>query len=133
MRVDPYLFFDGRCEEAVAFYVGALGATVALMMRPKDIPGMAVAPGKGDMIMHADMRIGGTTVLASDGKQGDFGGFSLSLSAASDAEAERLFAILSEEGSVRLPMGPTPFASRFGMVADRFNVLWTIVHQSTAR
>ena len=131
MRVDPYLFFDGRCEEAVAFYARALGAKVALLTRFKDFPGMA-GPGAGDKIMHADLRIGDATVLASDGKQGDFGGFSLSLSASSDAEAERLFETLSEEGSVQLPMAATPFASRFGMVADRFGVLWTVVHQSPA-
>ncbi len=132
MRVDPYLFFDGRCEEAVAFYQRALGAKVALMMRFKDFPGMQPPPGAAEKVIHADLRIGDTTVLASDGKQGDFQGFSLSLSVSSDAEAERLFAVLGEGGRVQLPLASTPFASRFGMVADAFGVLWTVVHQSAA-
>ena len=89
-------------------------------------------PGAADKVAHADLRIGDTTLLASDGGQGDLEGFSLTLSASSDAEAERLFAALGEEGEVRLPIAPTPFASRFGMVADRFGVLWTVVHQSPA-
>jgi PhnB protein len=131
MRVDPYLFFDGRCEEALQFYGRALGAKV-LLTRFKDFPGMAGTLGAGDKIMHADLRIGDATVLASDGKQGDFAGFSLSLSASSDAEAERLFETLSEEGSVQVPIATTPFASRFGMVVDRFGVLWTVVHQTSA-
>ena len=81
-----------------------------------------------DKVAHADLRIGATTLLASDGGQGDRT-FSLTLSAENDAEAERLFAALGEEGEVRLPIAPTPFASRFGMVEDRFDVLWTVIHQ----
>ena len=131
MRVDPYLYFNGRCEEAVAFYARALGARVALLTRFKDLPGMEPPPGAADKVAHADLRIGETTLLASDGGQGDRG-FSLTLSAESDAEAERLFAALGEEGEVRLPIAPTPFASRFGMVEDRFGVLWTVVHQPPA-
>jgi PhnB protein len=132
MRVEPYLFFDGRCEEALAFYRRTLGADVALVTRFKDLPGMQPPPGAENKVMHAMLRIGDTTVLASDGKQGDFQGFSLSLSASSDAEAERLFAALVEGGRVFLPIAPTPFASRFGMVADAFGVLWTVVHQTPA-
>lgn len=131
MRVDPYLFFDGRCEEALAFYCTALGAEKVLMSRFKDIPGIAPPPGAEDRIAHSMLRIGEATVLASDGKQGDFRGFSLSLSASSDEEAERRFASLSEGGHVQVPLGPTPFASRFGMVADQFGVLWTVIHQSS--
>ncbi len=132
MRVDPYLYFDGRCEEALAFYCVALGAEKLLMARFKDIPCIAPTPGAEDRIAHSMLRIGDATVLASDGKQGDFQGFSLSLSTSNDMEAERRFASLSDGGHVRVPLGPTPFASRFGMVADRFGVLWTIIHQSSA-
>ena len=133
MRVDPYLFFGGRCEEAVAFYRRTLGAEVVSLTRFKDFPGMKGPPGAEDNVMHAVLLVGDTTILASDGSRAEFHGFSLSLSATSDAEAERLFAALADGGRVQLPMGATPFASRFGMLADRFGVPWTIVHQAPTR
>ena len=134
MQVQPYLFFDGRCEEAVEFYRKALGAEVTMLMRFKDspeppAPGM-VPPGAGDKVMHLSFRIGETTVLASDGRcvgQPSFQGFSLSLTVPDDAEAERLFAALGEGGQVQMPLTKTFFSPRFGMVADRFGVGWMIV------
>ena len=134
MQVQPYLFFDGRCEEALEFYRRALGAEVQMLMRFKDSPeppdpGM-VPPGSGDKVMHTSFRIGDTTVMASDGRcqgQPSFAGFSLSLTAPDDAEAERLFAALAEGGQVQMPLAKTFFSSRFGMVADRFGVPWMIV------
>jgi PhnB protein len=133
MQVQPYLFFDGRCEEAVEFYQKALGAEVTTLMRFKDCPeppepGM-VAPGAGDKVMHMSFRIGDTTILASDGRclgQPSFQGFSLSLTVPNDAEAARLFASLAEGGQVQMPLGKTFFSSSFGMVADRFGVGWMI-------
>ena len=131
MQVQPYLFFDGRCEEAVEFYRRALGAEVTMLMRFKDNPEpQANPPGGGDKVMHASLRIGDTSVMASDGRcQGrpSFQGFSLSLTASDDAEAERLFAALAEGGQVQMPLAKTFFSSRFGMVADRFGVPWMIV------
>jgi len=134
MQVQPYLFFDGRCEEAVEFYRRALGAEVTMVMRFKDspeppAPGM-VPPGAGDKVMHMSFRIGDTTVLASDGRclgQSSFQGFSLSLTVPDDAEAERRFASLADGGQVQMPLTKTFFSSRFGMVADRFGVSWMIV------
>jgi PhnB protein len=134
MQVQPYLFFDGRCEEAVEFYRRALGAEVQMLMRFKDNPeppdpGM-VPPGSGDKVMHTSFRIGDSTVMASDGRcqgQPSFQGFSLSLTARDDAEAERLFAALADGGQVQMPLAKTFFSSRFGMVADRFGVPWMIV------
>jgi len=127
MRVEPYLYFDGRCEEAVAFYQRAIAAELISLTRFKDIPGVPAPAGAEEKVMHANLRIGDTTMLASDGQcHGAFHGFSLSLTAAKDAEANRLFAALSDGGHVKLPLMSTPFASRFGMVADRFGVLWTI-------
>jgi len=129
MQVNPYLFFNGRCEEAVQFYQQALGAEVHTLTRYKDSPEAIRPPGTDDKVLHADLRIGETTVLASDGdSQGatDFRGFSLSLAAARDTDANRMFAALADGGRVQVPIGPTPFASRFGMVADRFGVLWTV-------
>jgi PhnB protein len=133
MQVQPYLFFDGCCEEAVEFYRRALGAEVTMLMRFKDSPephdpGM-VPPGAGDKVMHVSFRIGETTVLASDGRcegRPSFQGFSLSLTVPQEAEAERLFAALADSGQVQMPLTKTFFSSRFGMVADRFGVSWMI-------
>jgi PhnB protein len=131
MQVQPYLFFDGRCEEALEFYKSALGAQVTMLMRFKDNPEPGMSPaGAEHKVMHASFRIGDSTVMASDGRclgQPSFQGFSLSLTAADDAEAERLFAALAEGGQVQMPLAKTFFSSRFGMVADRFGVPWMIV------
>jgi PhnB protein len=134
MPVTPYLFFDGRCEEAVEFYKKALGAEVGMMMRfkesPEPPPPGQVAPGSENKIMHACLRINGAEVMASDGCAGGnpkFEGFSLSLNAKDEAEADRMFAALADGGKVSLPLGKTFFAKRFGMVADRFGVGWMIM------
>ena len=133
MKVEAYLFFDGRCEEAVEFYKKGLGAEVTMLMRFKDSPepqqpGM-VPPGSENKIMHVSFRIGDSTVMASDGRctgQTNFQGFSLSLTVANDTEAERKFAALAEGGQVQMPLTKTFWSPRFGMVADRFGVGWMI-------
>jgi PhnB protein len=133
MEVQPYVFFDGRCEEALEFYHGALGAEVTMLMRFKDspephAPGM-IPPGAEKKVMHASFRVGDTTILASDGRclgQPTFQGFALSLTVPSEAEADRLFAALSAGGQVQMPLAKTFFSSRFGMVADRFGVSWMV-------
>jgi PhnB protein len=131
MKVQPYLYFDGRCEEALDFYQRALGAEMTSLMRFKDAPDPAMAPAGGaDKVMHASFRIGDTTVLASDGRclgQANFQGFALAVTVAEDAEGERLFAALAAGGQVQMPITKTFFASRFGMVADRFGVSWIIL------
>jgi len=131
MQVQTYLFFDGRCEEALEFYRSALGAEVAALMRFKDAPDQSmVSPGSEDKVMHADFRIGDTTVLASDGRcegQPSFQGFALSLIAPNEAEAERLFAALADGGQVQMPLTETFFSRRFGMAADRFGVSWMVL------
>jgi PhnB protein len=130
MLVQPYLFFDGRCEEAIEFYRSKLGAEVEMLMRFKESPEPAQnPPGSEDKVMHASFRVGETTVMASDGRcmgQPSFQGFALSLTPANDAEAERLFHALSEGGQVQMPLGKTFFASSFGMLADRFGVSWMV-------
>src|SRR5205085_4177744 len=111
MQVQPYLFFDGRCEEAVEYYKKVLGAEVTMLMRFKDSPvsqdcGM-VGPDAGDKVMHSSFRIGDTTVLASDGRcQGkpSFEGFSISLTVPDAAQAERLFGALADGGQVQMPL-----------------------------
>lgn len=123
MRVEPYVYFQGRCEEALEFYRDAVGADATVFAR------------FGNQVAHAVLTIGDTVVLASDG-QGEgpaqFSGFSLSLTGSDDAEAERLFAALSDGGAVQVPMAPTPFASRLGLVTDRFGVPWMVVSQNAA-
>lgn len=134
MKVEPYLFFNGHCEEAIAFYREALGAEVIMQMRmsesPEPPPPGMVPPGFENKIMHASMRIGETTVMLSDGNssmQANFKGFSLSITAADVAQAERLFAALSKGGQVQMPLGKTFYSPCFGMVADRFGVGWMVI------
>lgn len=134
MQVQAYLFFDGRCEEALEFYRGALGAKVTMLMRYKESPeapppGM-VAPGAEDKVMHASFDVGDTTIMASDGKatgKPSFQGFSLTITVADEAEAERVFAAIGKGGQVQMPLGKTFFSRRFGMVADRFGVSWMVI------
>jgi PhnB protein len=133
MRIEPYLFFNGRCEEAVEFYKKALGAEVLMLMRFKDSPepqpaGM-IPPGSENKIMHVSLRVGETTVMASDGHctgQSNFQGFSLSITAADEADADRKFTALADGGQVQMPLAKTFWSPRFGMVADRFGVGWMV-------
>jgi PhnB protein len=134
MQVQPYLFFDGRCEEALEFYRRALGAEVTMLMRFKDSPeppqSGTCPPGSDDKVMHASVRIGDTTVMASDGRcmgQPSFQGFSLTVTASDEAEAERLFNALADGGQVQMPLTRTFFSPRFGMAADRFGVSWMVI------
>lgn len=134
MQIQSYLFFDGRCEEAVEFYRRTLGAEVEMLMRIKDspepLPPGRVPPGSKDKVMHASFRIGDSVVMASDGRcqgQPNFQGFALSLSVADQHEAEQRFAALSEGGQVQMPLGPTFFSPCFGMLTDRFGVSWMII------
>jgi PhnB protein len=132
MKIQPYLFFNGRCEEAADFYRATLGAEVLMAMRFSDMPAGGGQPqpdpAMSDKIMHMAIRIGDTEFMASDGRcTGDtnFQGFALNLQL-DDAAAVKAFAALSEGGQVVMPLGPTFFAKNFGMVADRFGVTWMI-------
>ena len=134
MSVTPYLFFDGRCEEAIEFYKKALGAEVGMMMRfsetPEPHPPGMCPPGSENKIMHASLRIDGASIMASDGRaQGKpkFEGFALSISPKDEADAERVFKALADGGQVQMPLGKTFFAKSFGMIADRFGVGWMII------
>ena len=134
MQAEPYLFFNGKCEEALEFYKSALGAKVEMMMRfneapEKPQPGM-VPPGSENKIMHAAFKVGDTQILASDGHADGkpvFQGFGLAISAANDAEAIKLFNAVGKGGKVQAPLGKTFFASSFGMVTDKFGVLWMVM------
>jgi PhnB protein len=133
MRVEAYLFFNGRCEEAIEFYKKTLGAETTMLMRFKDSPeppqpGM-IPPGSENKIMHVSLRIGDTTLMASDGRctgQVSFQGFALSLAVANETEADRKFAALADGGQVQMPLAKTFWSPRFGMVTDRFGVGWMV-------
>ena len=131
--IQPYLFFNGTCEQAVEFYRTALGAQVEMVMRYKDSPEPpppgSVPPGFENKIMHSSFRIGETTVMASDGcsaESSGFKGFSLSLSVPNEADADRAFNALANGGQVQMPLGKTFWSPRFGMVQDRFGIGWMI-------
>lgn len=134
MQVQPYLFFDGRCEEALEFYRKGLGAEVTMLMRFKDSPEppnpKMCPPGSAEKVMHVSFRIGDTMLMASDGEcQGkpSFQGFALALSVPDEARADRVFAALADGGKVQMPLTKTFFSPRFGMVADRFGVSWMVM------
>jgi len=130
--IEPYLFFNGNCDQAVEFYRKTIGAEVEMTMRYKESPeppppGM-VPPNWGDKIMHTSFRIGASRIMASDGctdKPG-FSGFSLSLALATEAEAARAFAALAEGGKITMPLGKTFWSPCFGMLTDRFGIGWMI-------
>jgi PhnB protein len=134
MLVQPYLFFDGRCEEALDFYRDALGAEVTMLMRfkesPEAPPPRTVPPGSEDKVMHAAFTVGDTLIMASDGgcsSQTEFKGFSLSITVDDEAAAGRVFNALANGGQVQMPLGKTFFSPCFGMVADRFGVGWMVI------
>lgn len=141
MQIQPYLFLEGRAEEAIAFYKKALGAEVEMLMRFKDAPpdpnaGAGAAEGCGPMqadpekVMHASLLVGGARIMCSDGMNSgkpEFKGVSLSLSYPSDAETKKVFDALSDGGTVQQPLIKTFFSSSFGMVADRFGVNWMVI------
>ena len=127
MQVQPYLFFDGRCDEALEFYKKAIGADVKMLMRWKDSPDKSMCtPGNADKVMHAQFQIGDTTVMTSDGRNHGPAEFrrlrACRSSAKTEAEADKMFAALGDGGQVTMPMGKTFFSPRFGMLADKFGV-----------
>jgi PhnB protein len=131
--IQPYIFFNGSCEQAIEFYRKALGAEVEMMMRykesPEPPPPGRVPPGWENKIMHCSFKVGGNTIMASDGcsaEKPNFEGFSLSLSVVDEAEADRAFGALSQGGKVEMPLSKTFWSPRFGMLTDRFGIGWMV-------
>lgn len=130
--IQPYLFFNGRCEEAVQFYTSAIGAEVLMLMRfdenPEPPPPGSMPPGWEKKIMHASLRIGGSVIMASDGcgDGPEFEGFSLHLALPTEAEAQRAFGALAAGGQVTMPQAKTFWSPCFGMLTDRFGVGWMV-------
>lgn len=131
MQVQPYLFFDGRCDEALDFYKKAVGAKVDMLMRFKDAPDQSmVSPESKDKVMHAAVHIGDAQVLMSDGRcqgKANFQGFGLAVSLKDEAEVDKAFNALTDGGQVTAPLAKTFFSPRFGMVTDKFGVLWMVM------
>ena len=135
MKVQPYINFAGRCEEALAFYKKSIGAEVTGLMRWKENPdgGMQPPPGWEDKVMNAMFRIGETDLMADDGMSPttpEFKGMTLALSAASDADTQRLFDALTEGGTVQMPLAKTFWTSSFGMLQDKFGIPWMVMTES---
>lgn len=130
MTINPYLEFDGRCEEAFRFYEKCLGTKIEFLMHFRDVPdGSPVPEGWGDKVMHASMDVGGVQLMGSDGPPEMHQapqGFSVSLQVAEPGEAERVFAALGENGAVKMPIQETFWAKRFGMLVDQFGVPWMV-------
>ena len=131
--IESYLFFNGRCEEAIEFYRKALGAEVEMMMRynesPEPPPPGMVPPGFENKIMHCSFKIGRTTMMASDGSSAEkpsFEGFSLGLHVSNEAEADRAFNTLADGGKIKMPLTKTFWSPYFGMLEDRFGIGWMI-------
>jgi PhnB protein len=131
MQVQPYLFFDGRADEALDFYKKAVGATPKMLMRFKEAPDQSmISPASAEKIMHAAVEIGDTTVLMSDGHctgKTNFQGFALAFSARNEAKADKVFGALGEGGQVTMPLAKTFFSPRFGMLTDKFGVGWMVI------
>lgn len=134
MTIQPYLYFAGRADEAIAFYQKVFGAELQMLMRfkesPDPVPEGMIAPGWEGKVMHASLKIGESTLLASDGcgsENTGFKGFSLAYLAKDVAEADRAFAALADGGQTRMPLGKTFFSPRFGMIEDKFGVLWNVI------
>jgi PhnB protein len=131
--IQPYLFFAGRCEEAIAFYRAAIGAELEMLMRfnesPQPVPAGMLQAGFEAKVMHAAFRVGGSLIFASDGcdDKARFSGFSLALSVASDADADRAFAALADGGQVTMPLAKTFWSPRYGMLTDRFGIGWMVM------
>ena len=133
--IQPYLFFGGRCQEAIEHYKAAVGAEVEMLMRfsdsPEPMPAGMLAPGFEGKVMHSSFRVGGSTILASDGCTPSDGaekkGYSLALMVPSEAEADRAFNALADGGEVGMPLSKTFWSPRYGMVKDRFGVHWMVM------
>ncbi len=131
MKVQPYLFFDGKCEEALEFYKRALGAKVTALMRFSEGPDQAmVKPENKNKVMHSEFQVGEAVIMASDGYCNgapSFQGFSLTITVPNDAEAKRVFDTISAGGEVKMPLEKTFFASSFGMAEDKYGVGWMVI------
>jgi PhnB protein len=139
MNIQPYLFFSGRCEEAIEFYRTAIGAEVDMIMHfnesPEPTPPEMLQPGFETKVMHASFRVGDATILCSDGcdDKAKFDGFSLALHVPTEADADRAFAALADGGEATMPLTKTFWSPKFGMLTDKFGVSWMVMVPADVR
>jgi PhnB protein len=139
MNIQPYLFFSGRCEEAIEFYRKAIGAEVDMVLHfnesPEPMPPGVLQEGFEAKVMHASFRVGDATILCSDGcdDKTTFSGFSLALHVPTEADADRAFAALAEGGEVQMPLAKTFWSPRYGMVKDKFGIGWMVMVPAAER
>ena len=130
MQLNPYLFFNGQCEEAFKFYADCLGGQIEAMMSHAGTPAEEHVPAEWrDKIMHARLSVGDQVLMASDAPPEHYQkpqGFSVSIGIKDPAEAERIFNALAENGTVQMPLQQTFWARSFGMCVDRFGIPWMI-------
>ena len=133
--VQPYLFYGGRCDEALEFYQKAVGAEIGMIMRfdesPEPMPPGMLAEGFEKKVMHSSFQVGAMTLMASDGcggqEEGGFNGFRLALVVPTEAEADQAFNGLAEGGKVDMPLTKTFWSPRYGMVTDKFGLGWMVM------
>jgi PhnB protein len=133
MKLNTYLNYGGNCAEAFHFYEQHLGGRIEMIMKHGDMPDPSkVLPGMEKAVLHAQITIGDSVIMASDVPADRFKPMRsvyLSLSVASDADAEQIFALLADGGEVFMPMQETFFASRFAQLRDKFGTSWMIIHE----
>jgi PhnB protein len=131
MKVQAYISYRGRCEEALKFYKKSLGAEITGLMRWKESPDatMKAPPGFDEKVMNASLRIGDTLLMADDSPgeaPSEYKGLTLAIEVADDAEAQRVFTALVEGGKVTMALTKTFWTSSFGMLTDQFGVPWMV-------
>lgn len=130
MELNPYLTFDGQCEAAFKFYERCFGGTIVTMMNHEESPIADQVPAAwGKRIMHARLTVGDSVLMGSDSPPEHYqepNGFSVALQFKQPAEAERVFQALAENGTIQMPIQQTFWATRFGMLVDRFGIPWMI-------
>jgi PhnB protein len=133
MRLDVYVNYRGTCEEAFRFYEQHLGGRITGVVRHKDQPNPNIPAGWGEKVVHARIEIAGTVLMGADVPQSEpMRSAYLSLTLDSEADAERVYALLAEGGEIFMKMERMPFANRFAMLRDRFGTSWMLLHQPTA-
>jgi PhnB protein len=131
MQIDPYLNFNGNCEEAFHFYEKALGGKIEMLLKYNQAPagGGPTPPGFENKVMHVRLSVGQQIIMASDAPPGHFSpmqGFNVSLMFDDKAQAERVFNALADKGKVMMPFAQTFWAEGFGMLTDRFGTPWMV-------
>ena len=133
MQLDVYVNYRGVCEQAFRFYEQHLGGRIGGMVRHKDMPNPNITAEWGDKVLHAQIVIGGAVLMGADVPTAEpMRSAYLSLTVDTQADAERIYGVLTDGGEVFMKLGQTPFANRFAMIRDRFGTSWMLLHQPQA-